>query len=126
MYGQKAAIFTWHGCTLKMSSTLPCRMYQTYWNSNSVHIQVSGKTIVEYVGETPPMQRILNLHLALEAKRTAAEETNVIGPRVNCSACICVSLNPNASYLEGTHNRPSGCGEDCASEDVGELRRTSR
>ena len=58
--GAMLAIFTWHGCKLR----------------------VTGQCKVEYVARETPMQSALNLHLALENKRRIADQTGMEGPRV--------------------------------------------
>ncbi|KAL8737085.1 MAG: hypothetical protein Q9181_002041 [Wetmoreana brouardii] len=58
--GAKAAVFTWHGCT----------------------IEVAGDCQVEYLAEETPMMSYANLHLALENSRDEATSTGRDGPRV--------------------------------------------
>ncbi|KAL8911302.1 MAG: hypothetical protein Q9171_003510 [Xanthocarpia ochracea] len=58
--GTKAAIYTWHGCS----------------------IEVAGECQVEYLAEETPMVSYANLHLALERKREEATSTGRDGPRV--------------------------------------------
>lgn len=58
--GTKAAIYTWHGCT----------------------IEVAGECQVEYLAEETPMVSYANLHFALERKRDEAVPTGQDGPRV--------------------------------------------
>lgn len=58
--GRKAAVYTWHGCTL----------------------QVKGQFLVEYTANETPMTSYLNTHLALEQKRQAAKVQQDLGPRV--------------------------------------------
>lgn len=58
--GAKVAIFTYHGCVLKLT----------------------GKTDVSYVSKETPMVQYLNCHTALEAMRVKAEELDTIGPTV--------------------------------------------
>ncbi|KAI4254575.1 MAG: hypothetical protein LQ352_003014 [Teloschistes flavicans] len=58
--GTKAAIYTWHGCT----------------------IEVAGDCAVEYLAEETPMASYANLHLALENLRDEATSSGRDGPRV--------------------------------------------
>ncbi|KAI8076436.1 Pre-mRNA cleavage complex II protein Clp1-domain-containing protein [Gilbertella persicaria] len=59
--GRKAAVYTWHGCTLEVRNTF----------------------LVEYTANETPMTSYLNTHLALEQLRIQArKEANTIGPRV--------------------------------------------
>ncbi|KAI8372301.1 Pre-mRNA cleavage complex II protein Clp1-domain-containing protein [Choanephora cucurbitarum] len=59
--GRKAAVYTWHGCTL----------------------EVKGNCLVEYTANETPMTSYLNTHLALEQLRIQArKEPNARGPRV--------------------------------------------
>ncbi|KAL8690779.1 MAG: hypothetical protein Q9218_003853 [Villophora microphyllina] len=58
--GTKAAIYTWHGCT----------------------IEVAGDCQVEYLAEETPMASYANLHLALENLRNEAASSGRDGPRV--------------------------------------------
>ncbi|KAI4238643.1 MAG: hypothetical protein LQ349_000954 [Xanthoria aureola] len=58
--GTKAAIYTWHGCS----------------------IEVAGECQVEYLAEETPMISYANLHFALERKREEAVPTGQDGPRV--------------------------------------------
>ena len=58
--GRKAAVYTWHGCTL----------------------EVKGQFLVEYTANETPMHSYLNLHLALEQLRKKSKEEHDLGPRV--------------------------------------------
>ena len=58
--GTKAAIYTWHGCS----------------------IEAAGECQVEYLAEETPMVSYANLHFALEQKREDAASTGRDGPRV--------------------------------------------
>lgn len=58
--GRKAAVYTWHGCTL----------------------EVKGQFSVEYTANETPMNSYLNLHLALEQLRQKAKTEQDLGPRV--------------------------------------------
>ncbi|KAL8953152.1 MAG: hypothetical protein Q9222_000973 [Ikaeria aurantiellina] len=58
--GTKAAIYTWHGCS----------------------IEVAGDCQVEYLAEETPVVSYANLHFALEKQREAAASSSREGPRV--------------------------------------------
>ncbi|XP_075258982.1 polyribonucleotide 5'-hydroxyl-kinase Clp1-like isoform X2 [Convolutriloba macropyga] len=58
--GSKIAVFTWHGCKLK----------------------IAGKTEGEYVSKDTPMVMYVNTHAVLEQMRNAAEENGSRGPKV--------------------------------------------
>ncbi|KAI8589633.1 Pre-mRNA cleavage complex II protein Clp1-domain-containing protein [Geranomyces variabilis] len=58
--GRKVAVYTWHGCSLELG----------------------GTPTVDYVADETPMQSYLNVHLALEQLRVAAEEKGEDGPKV--------------------------------------------
>lgn len=58
--GRKAAVYTWHGCTL----------------------EVKGQFSVEYIANETPMTSYLNTHLALEQFRQRMKADKELGPRV--------------------------------------------
>lgn len=58
--GSKVAIFTWHGCLIKLI----------------------GRTEVAYIAKETPMVVYVNTHAALEQMRVRAEEDSTRGPRV--------------------------------------------
>lgn len=58
--GAKVAVFTWHGC----------------------HIKLSGRTEVSYISKETPMVVYLNTHVALEQMREKAEKEMTRGPRI--------------------------------------------
>ncbi|XP_059541975.1 polyribonucleotide 5'-hydroxyl-kinase Clp1-like isoform X2 [Myotis daubentonii] len=58
--GAKVAVFTWHGCSVRLS----------------------GRTEVAYVSKDTPMLLYLNTHTALEQMRRQAEKGDERGPRV--------------------------------------------
>ncbi|XP_060086032.1 polyribonucleotide 5'-hydroxyl-kinase Clp1-like [Ylistrum balloti] len=58
--GAKVAVFTWHGCLIKLS----------------------GKTEVAYIAKETPMVTYINTHAALEQMRQKAEKEKTRGPRV--------------------------------------------
>lgn len=57
----KVAIFTWHGCTLR----------------------VEGEPQVIYISEETPMVMYLNSHIAVDQLRHRREHEGNIGPRVS-------------------------------------------
>jgi len=58
--GQKAAIFTWHGCVF----------------------EIKGECDVEYIAEETPMMSYLNTHMAIEQMRCRIEKEGGTEPRV--------------------------------------------
>ncbi|KAI7847551.1 Pre-mRNA cleavage complex II protein Clp1-domain-containing protein [Circinella umbellata] len=58
--GRKAAVYTWHGCSL----------------------EIGGDFLVEYTANETPMTSYLNTHLALQQMRENAKKSNNQGPRV--------------------------------------------
>ena len=60
----KVAIFTWHGCTMR----------------------VEGEPQVIYVSEETPMVMYLNSHIAVDQLRHRREQEGQIGPRVSSTA----------------------------------------
>ncbi|XP_005098564.1 polyribonucleotide 5'-hydroxyl-kinase Clp1 [Aplysia californica] len=58
--GAKVAVFTWHGCTIK----------------------VKGKTEVAYISKETPMVTYVNTHAAMEQMRERADAENTRGPRM--------------------------------------------
>ena len=58
---QKLAIFTWHGCT----------------------VRVEGDPQVVYISEETPMIMYLNTHIAVDQLRHRREKEGQIGPRVS-------------------------------------------
>ena len=57
----KLAIFTWHGCT----------------------VRVEGEPQVVYISEETPMVMYLNTHIAVDQLRHCREKEGQIGPRVS-------------------------------------------
>ncbi|PGH30160.1 mRNA cleavage and polyadenylation factor Clp1 [[Emmonsia] crescens] len=79
--GTKAAIYTWHGCTLEVSAGDPIAI----GGLGSVPPPPgsgSGGCQVEYVAEETPMVEYVNIHGALETMREAAKTSGREGPRV--------------------------------------------
>ncbi|KAI8089895.1 Pre-mRNA cleavage complex II protein Clp1-domain-containing protein [Halteromyces radiatus] len=58
--GRKAAVYTWHGCSL----------------------EARGTFLVEYTANETPMTSYLNTHLAIQQLRSTAKASNELGPRV--------------------------------------------
>jgi polyribonucleotide 5'-hydroxyl-kinase len=58
--GKKLAIYTWHGCVLKLT----------------------GVASVEYVAGDTPMSVYLNAHMALQHLREQSKDHDIDGPRV--------------------------------------------
>ncbi|KAL4951117.1 hypothetical protein BDW69DRAFT_170740 [Aspergillus filifer] len=90
--GTKAAIYTWHGCTLEvsagdvvmgfdgmMSSTAPTNT--TTPNTPRGGLGAGGCQS-EYVAEETPMVEYANVHFALESLRAEAKANGKDGPRV--------------------------------------------
>ncbi|KAJ3014404.1 hypothetical protein HKX48_005182 [Thoreauomyces humboldtii] len=66
--GRKVAVYTWHGC-------LPLILLL-------FDLHMGGTPTVDYVADETPMQSYINVHLALEQLRLAAEEKGEEGPKV--------------------------------------------
>jgi polyribonucleotide 5'-hydroxyl-kinase len=84
--GSKAAIFTYHGCTLS----------------------VTGSPSSDYVAEETPMTSYANLHFALEPLRDAAASSSgprimLVGPDDSGKTCLTKLL---AAYASRSHRRP--------------------
>ncbi|ESP00169.1 hypothetical protein LOTGIDRAFT_226039 [Lottia gigantea] len=62
--GAKVAVYTWHGCQIKISFP-----------------NLVGTTEVAYISKETPMLMYLNTHAALEQMRLKADEENMRGPR---------------------------------------------
>ncbi|KAI8381040.1 Pre-mRNA cleavage complex II protein Clp1-domain-containing protein [Radiomyces spectabilis] len=58
--GRKAAVYTWHGCTL----------------------EIRGQFLVEYTANETPMTSYFNTHVALQQLRQSARDNKEQGPRV--------------------------------------------
>ncbi|KAK2744237.1 Cleavage polyadenylation factor subunit clp1 [Onygenales sp. PD_40] len=84
--GTKAAIYTWHGCTLEVSAGDPIAIGGGVISSAAPAPPGTGAggCQVEYVAEETPMVEYLNIHAALETMReeAAARNNNAQGPRV--------------------------------------------
>ncbi|KAL4968738.1 cleavage polyadenylation factor subunit CLP1 [Aspergillus stella-maris] len=90
--GTKAAIYTWHGCTLEvsagdavmgldgmMSSTAPTNATTPTAPRGGLG---AGGCQSEYVAEETPMVEYANVHFALESLRAEAKANGKDGPRV--------------------------------------------
>ncbi|KAI0302220.1 Pre-mRNA cleavage complex II protein Clp1-domain-containing protein [Russula brevipes] len=63
----KAAIFTWQGCTIEMSPSLP-----SYHKVIRNVEHVTGTPSTDYISDETPMHAYANVHLALEKMRVRA------------------------------------------------------
>jgi polyribonucleotide 5'-hydroxyl-kinase len=84
--GTKAAIYTWHGCTLEVSagdtiSTID-GLGSGGLNGEGARGYGAGGCQSEYTAEETPMVEYANVHFALEAMRQEAKATGKDGPRV--------------------------------------------
>ncbi|EAW13011.1 cleavage polyadenylation factor subunit CLP1 [Aspergillus clavatus NRRL 1] len=84
--GTKAAIYTWHGCTLEVGagdtiSTID-GLGSAGMNGGAVRGYGAGGCQSEYTAEETPMVEYANVHFALEAMRQEAKATGKDGPRV--------------------------------------------
>ncbi|KKZ62700.1 hypothetical protein EMCG_02909 [[Emmonsia] crescens] len=79
--GTKAAIYTWHGCTLEVSAGDPIAI-GGLGSAPPPPGSGSGGCQVEYVAEETPMVEYVNIHGALETMREAAKTSGREGPRV--------------------------------------------
>ncbi|PYH91779.1 hypothetical protein BO71DRAFT_384906 [Aspergillus ellipticus CBS 707.79] len=84
--GTKAAIYTWHGCTLEVSAgeILNSLDGLAPGGTNGVAARGlgAGGCQSEYVAEETPMIEYANVHFALESMRQEAKATGKDGPRV--------------------------------------------
>ncbi|PWY65265.1 hypothetical protein BO94DRAFT_629297 [Aspergillus sclerotioniger CBS 115572] len=84
--GTKAAIYTWHGCTLEVSAgeTLLTLDGLAPGGTNGATVRGlgAGGCQSEYVAEETPMIEYANVHFALESLRQEAKATGKDGPRV--------------------------------------------
>ncbi|OJD20911.1 mRNA cleavage and polyadenylation factor Clp1, partial [Blastomyces percursus] len=79
--GTKAAIYTWHGCTLEVSAGDPIAI-GGLGSAPPPPGTGSGGCQVEYVAEETPMAEYVNIHGALETMREEAKASGREGPRV--------------------------------------------
>ncbi|EEH40325.1 hypothetical protein PAAG_02380 [Paracoccidioides lutzii Pb01] len=79
--GTKAAIYTWHGCTLEVSAGDPIAIGGLGSTPPSPG-SGSGGCQVEYIAEETPMAEYVNIHAALETMREEAKAAGCEGPRV--------------------------------------------
>ncbi|KAI9928329.1 hypothetical protein ASPWEDRAFT_38844 [Aspergillus wentii DTO 134E9] len=83
--GTKAAIYTWHGCTLEVSAgeTVLAFDGMTPLPTNGAPRGLgAGGCQSEYTAEETPMVEYANVHFALESMRQEAKATGKDGPRV--------------------------------------------
>ncbi|KAL1954361.1 hypothetical protein VTO42DRAFT_1227 [Malbranchea cinnamomea] len=79
--GTKAAIYTWHGCTLEVSAGDPVPI----GGAGTAPVPPgpgSGGCQVDYTAEETPMADYANVHFALETMREEAKVAGRDGPRV--------------------------------------------
>ncbi|KAI1982489.1 Cleavage polyadenylation factor subunit clp1 [Ophidiomyces ophidiicola] len=79
--GTKAAVYTWHGCTLEVTTGDPVALGPI----GSAPIPPgpgNGGCQVEYTAEETPMAEYANVHFALETMRQEAKAAGRDGPRV--------------------------------------------
>ncbi|PGH04621.1 mRNA cleavage and polyadenylation factor Clp1 [Blastomyces parvus] len=79
--GTKAAIYTWHGCTLEVSAGDPIAI-GGLGSAPPPPGSGSGGCQVEYIAEETPMAEYVNIHGALETMRDEAKASGREGPRV--------------------------------------------
>ncbi|KAL2853640.1 hypothetical protein BJX68DRAFT_45246 [Aspergillus pseudodeflectus] len=81
--GTKAAIYTWHGCTLEVSAGDAVIGLDGMPAATAAHGGFgAGGCQSEYVAEETPMVEYANIHFALETLRNEAKATGKDGPRV--------------------------------------------
>ncbi|PWY84882.1 hypothetical protein BO70DRAFT_428474 [Aspergillus heteromorphus CBS 117.55] len=84
--GTKAAIYTWHGCTLEVSAGDTISSLDGLapggTNGTTARGLGAGGCQSEYVAEETPMIEYANVHFALESLRQEAKATGKDGPRV--------------------------------------------
>ncbi|KAJ0425589.1 mRNA cleavage and polyadenylation factor clp1 [Aspergillus carlsbadensis] len=81
--GTKAAIYTWHGCTLEVSPGDAVIGLDGMPAATAAHGGFgAGGCQSEYVAEETPMVEYANIHFALETLRHEAKATGKDGPRV--------------------------------------------
>ncbi|GLA15806.1 cleavage polyadenylation factor subunit clp1 [Aspergillus niger] len=84
--GTKAAIYTWHGCTLEVSAGEAITGLDSLapggTNGTTARGLGAGGCQSEYVAEETPMVEYANVHFALETLRQEAKATGKDGPRV--------------------------------------------
>ncbi|KAJ5086513.1 hypothetical protein NUU61_007820 [Penicillium alfredii] len=78
--GTKAAIYTWHGCTLEVSTGETNHMISDGVTPTAGH--GAGGCQSEYTAEETPMVEYANVHFALETLRQEAHGAGKDGPRV--------------------------------------------
>ncbi|KAF3895712.1 mRNA cleavage and polyadenylation factor CLP1 [Trichophyton interdigitale] len=79
--GTKAAIYTWHGCTLEVTEGDPVAI-GVIGSAPVPAGSGSGGCQVEYTAEETPMVDYANVHFALETLRDEAKANGRAGPRV--------------------------------------------
>lgn len=80
----KLAIFTWHGCT----------------------VRVEGEPQVVYISEETPMVMYLNTHIAVDQLRHRREKEEQVGPRVSL---LPISHTPTTPVVKYIFHLPTAC-----------------
>ncbi|KAL1846276.1 Cleavage polyadenylation factor subunit clp1 [Paecilomyces lecythidis] len=83
--GTKAAIYTWHGCTLEVSAgeaPTATNGFAPGTTNGTAPGQGTGGCQSEYTAEETPMVEYANVHFALETMRQEAKAAGKDGPRV--------------------------------------------
>ncbi|KAL2821695.1 hypothetical protein BJX63DRAFT_378943 [Aspergillus granulosus] len=80
--GTKAAIYTWHGCTLEVSAGDAVTGLDGMPAATAHGGFGAGGCQSEYTAEETPMVEYANVHFALETLRNEAKATGKDGPRV--------------------------------------------
>ncbi|KAJ9311222.1 hypothetical protein DTO271D3_8522 [Paecilomyces variotii] len=83
--GTKAAIYTWHGCTLEVSAgeaPTATNGFASGTTNGAAPGQGTGGCQSEYTAEETPMVEYANVHFALETMRQEAKAAGKDGPRV--------------------------------------------
>ncbi|KAL5051920.1 mRNA cleavage and polyadenylation factor clp1, partial [Aspergillus fruticulosus] len=80
--GTKAAIYTWHGCTLEVSAGDAVSGLDGTTPASGRGGLGAGGCQSEYIAEETPMVEYANVHFALESLRVEAKASGKDGPRV--------------------------------------------
>ncbi|CBF90066.1 cleavage polyadenylation factor subunit CLP1 [Aspergillus nidulans FGSC A4] len=80
--GTKAAIYTWHGCTLEVSAGDAVSGLDGTTSASGRGGLGAGGCQSEYIAEETPMVEYANVHFALEGLRAEAKASGRDGPRV--------------------------------------------
>ncbi|KAL4761866.1 cleavage polyadenylation factor subunit CLP1 [Aspergillus foveolatus] len=80
--GTKAAVYTWHGCTLEVSAGDAVSGLDGTTSASNRGGLGAGGCQSEYIAEETPMVEYANVHFALEGLRAEAKASGRDGPRV--------------------------------------------